>query len=284
VARPLRRNNLTHKVIEAARPKVRESLRAWTKERRAVAERECFVDVILEGRRFVVAHSEEIARQTKRTRTAALSRATSSVTMRVARTIGQHKGTIPVTGKALSHQETLLHLHDYLKERNLTRYYRIWLDETGTICWQPDEKARQWEKEIDGKLVLETTNRTMEPEEVVGQYKQLQDVERCFRSLKSSLDIRPMHHWVDRRIEAHIFICVLALQIQRVMRQRLRKLNIRRAPEKVLEKLSRQRTVDATANGKKLQGLVRATEEQLHLFKALGMPAPQHKHLTDPTL
>jgi transposase len=93
-----------------------------------------------------------------------------------------------------------------------------------------------------------------------------------------------MHHWVDRRIEAHIFICVLALQIQRVMRQRLRKVNIRRSPEMVLEKLSRQRTVETDANGRKLRGLVRATEEQLHLFKALSMPAPQHKHLTDPTL
>jgi transposase len=284
VARPLRRNKVTREVIEAARPKVRESLRAWTKERRPVAERQCFVDVVLKGRRFVVAHSEEIARQTKRTRTAALSRATSCITLRVARTIGQHNGTIPVTGKALSHQETLVHLHDYLRDRKLTRYYRIWLDEEATICWEPDEKTRQWENEIDGKLVLETTNRTMDPEDVVRQYKELQDVERCFRTLKSSLDIRPMHHWVDRRIEAHIFICVLALQIQRLMRQRLKKVNIRRSPEMVLAKLSRQRTVEATADGKTLQGLVRATEEQLRLFKALSMPAPQHKHLTDPTL
>jgi transposase len=284
VARPLRRNNVTRQVIEAARPKVKQSLRAWTKERRPVAARECFIDVALKGRRFVVAHSEEIARQTKKTRTAALSRATSYITLRVARTVGQHNGTIPVTGKALSHQETLVHLHDYLRDRNLTRYYRIWLDEHGTICWEPDEETRRWENEIDGKLVLETTNRTMEPEEVVRQYKELQDVERCFRTLKSSLDIRPMHHWVDRRIGAHIFICVLALQIQRVMRQRLRRVNIRRSPEMVLEKLSRQRTVEATANGRKLQGLVRATEEQLRLFKALNMPAPHHKHLTHPTL
>jgi transposase len=284
VARPLRRNKVTREVIEAARPKVKQSLRGWTKERRRVAERECFVDVLLKGRRFVVAHSEEIAKQTKRTRTAALSRATSYITLRVARTIGQHNGTIPVTGKALSHQETLVHLHDYLRDRKLTRYYRIWLDKHGTICWEPDDKTRQWENEIDGKLVLDTTNRTMDPEEVVRQYKELQDIERCFRTLKSSLDIRPMHHWVDRRIEAHIFICVLALQIQRLMRQRLKKVNIRRSPEMVLEKLSRQRTLEATANGKNLKGLVRATEEQLRLFKALNMPAPQHKHLTDPTL
>ena len=53
------------------------------------------------------------------------------------------------------------------------------------------------------------------------QYKELQDIERCFRTLKSSLDIRPVYHFVDRRVRAHVFICVMALQIQRLMRQRL---------------------------------------------------------------
>jgi len=90
-----------------------------------------------------------------------------------------------------------------------------------------------------------------------------------------------MHHWVDRRIEAHMFICLLPLQIQRLMRQRLKKVDIRLSPEVVLEKLPRQRTVKATANGKKFRGLVRATDHQLRLFRALNMPAPQHKHLYD---
>ena len=44
-----------------------------------------------------------------------------------------------------------------------------------------DEDSRRWEYEIDGKLVLETTNKTLNPEEIVHQYKELQDVERCFR-------------------------------------------------------------------------------------------------------
>jgi transposase len=284
VARPLRRNKVTRQVIEAKRPKVRENRRAWAQDRRPIAKRECFGDIVLGGRRFVLAHSEEIARQTRKTRTVSLSRATSYITWRVARTVGQQNGTIPVTGKALSHQETLIHLHDYLRDLDLSRYYRLWLDERGTICWEPDKKTRSWENEIDGKLVLETTNRTMTPEEVVHQYKELQDIERCFRTLKSSLDIRPMYHWVDRRIEAHIFICVMALQIQRLMRQRLRGASVNRSPERALEKLSFQRTVEATANSKKIRGLVRPTAEQLTLFKALSVPPPQPKHLANPAL
>lgn len=284
VSLPLRQSRISRQVIEAVAGQVKEQCKLWEKTKTPLAKRECFVDVSLDDRRFVLSHSDEIARQTKKTRKSTLSQATSYVTWRVARTLGQHNGTIAVKGKALSYQETLLHLHDYLKKRKLNRYYRLWLDEAGTIQWEPNAKRRRWENDIDGKLVLETTNRTLSPEEIVHQYKELQDVERCFRTLKSSLDIRPVHHRVDRRIEAHIFICVMALQIERLMRQRLRKAKITRSPERVLEKLSFQRTVEATADGKRVHGLVSATEEQITLFSALNIPKPQHKNLANPTL
>jgi len=152
------------------------------------------------------------------------------------------------------------------------------------VRWEPDEKSRKWENEIDGKLILETTNRTLSPKQVVHHYKELQEIERIFRTLKSSLDVRPIYHWVDRRIEAHIFMCVLALQIQRLMRQRLRTAKIKRSPERVLEKLSFQKTVEATSEGRKIQGLVPPTEEQLSFFEALNLPKPQQKHRANPAL
>jgi transposase len=243
-------------VIGAVEDKVKEQVKLWEEKRTPFARRECFLDVIVEDRRFVVAHNDEIARQTKKNRKRALGKATSYIKWRVARTIGRQEGKIPINGKALSYQETLLHLHDYLRDRKLQRYYRIWLDDQGKINWEPKE-------------------------EVVHQYKELQEIERCFRTLKSSLDIRPMYHWVDRRIQAHIFMCVMALQIHRLMRYRLRKAKILRSPERVLEKLSFQRTVEARADGKKIQGLIPPTPEQLSFFEALNIPAPQHKDLAN---
>ena len=42
-------------------------------------------------------------------------------------------------------------------------------------------------------------------------------IERCFRSLKHTrIKLTPMYHWLLRRIEAHVRICVLALLIERV--------------------------------------------------------------------
>jgi hypothetical protein len=50
--------------------------------------------------------------------------------------------------------------------------------------------------------------------ELVEAYKDLKFNERGFRSLKTvDLDIRPIHHWTDARVRAHVFICMLALYL-----------------------------------------------------------------------
>jgi transposase len=284
VARPLRRNLIAQEVLSALAPQIRAQINHWHQTQTPLTERQGFFEVTLEGRRFVVAHQDDIAQQTKKTRQRKLIKATAYITERLARTIMQQKGSIPVTGKALNHQETLLHLHTYLKDRQLLRYYRLRLDEQGQVECPAHEENRQWELTIDGKLLLETTNHTLSPQETVQQYKELQDIERCFRTLKSSLDIRPMYHWVDRRIEAHIFMCVMALQLQRVLRHRLRTAKIDTSPERVLEKLSFQRTVAANINGRTVQGIIPPTQGQLKIFDALQLPAPQHQNLQDPAL
>ena len=51
--------------------------------------------------------------------------------------------------------------------------------------------------------------------EAVRSYKALTQVERAFRSLKTiDLKIRPIHHWLEDRVRAHIFLCMLAYYVQ----------------------------------------------------------------------
>ena len=275
VARPLRQNRTSREAIKAVAKDIKRQLKEWETKKTPLAERECFYETTIDASRFVVAHNEEIARQSKHTRKVRLSQTTSYIKWRIARTRACLDGRVSPGGRVLDDQETLLHLHDYLMDRNLTRFYEIYLDNEGHVAWRPDNEARLWELEIDGKLLLETTNKTLSPKEVVTQYKELQDIERCFRTLKSSLDIRPMYHWVDRRIEAHIFMCIMALQLHRYMRSRLHASKIVKSPERVLEKLSFQRTVEAEVQGSTIKGLTPATPEQLSFYNALGVVKPQ---------
>ncbi len=53
-------------------------------------------------------------------------------------------------------------------------------------------------------------------------YKRLSRVERAFRSLKTvDLKVRPIHHRLDTRVRAHVFVCMLAYYVEWHMRQRL---------------------------------------------------------------
>lgn len=69
----------------------------------------------------------------------------------------------------------------------------------------------------DGKWVLQTNDDSISLEDAANGYKSLMVIERCFRSLKrTQIKLTPMYHWLDRRIEAHVKICVMSLLIERV--------------------------------------------------------------------
>jgi hypothetical protein len=71
-------------------------------------------------------------------------------------------------------------------------------------------------EKFDGKFVVITNDDTLSAEDVALGYKGAWIIESCFRRMKQTgLEVRPMFHWTPRRIEAHVKLCVLALQMQR---------------------------------------------------------------------
>lgn len=78
-----------------------------------------------------------------------------------------------------------------------------------------DKKKIAEESRYDGKYVLLTTDRDLDACELASQYKHLFSVERAFRSLKSGINLRPINHYKNERIKAHVSLCVLSYFIQR---------------------------------------------------------------------
>jgi transposase len=55
----------------------------------------------------------------------------------------------------------------------------------------------------------------MDAEKAVLAYKDLSKVERAFRTMKSmDLQVRPIHHYAENRVKAHLFICLLAYYVE----------------------------------------------------------------------
>jgi transposase len=76
-------------------------------------------------------------------------------------------------------------------------------------------KVKQEEK-LDGKYLLSTSDRSLSAEDIALGYKTLMEVERAFRTLKSTLCLRPVYHSKDDRIRSHVMVCWLALLLVRV--------------------------------------------------------------------
>jgi len=83
------------------------------------------------------------------------------------------------------------------------------------------------EAALDGLYVIRTSVDAEEfsSEETVRTYKSLSQVERAFRSMKTvDLEIRPIFHWKDDRIRAHVFLCMLAYYVEWHLRRNLKPL------------------------------------------------------------
>jgi transposase len=102
---------------------------------------------------------------------------------------------------------------DLLASRRTKRYLTI--SPTGQISINRNaiiEAAR-----TDGKWVLQTNDDSLNTADAACAYKGLTVIERCFRTLKrTQLKLDPVYHWLPRRIEAHVKLCVMALLIERV--------------------------------------------------------------------
>jgi transposase len=69
----------------------------------------------------------------------------------------------------------------------------------------------------DGKYLLRTADESLTPEDVADAYKALYQAERGWRDLKTvQINLRPVFHHKDNRIQAHVQLCWLALLLLRV--------------------------------------------------------------------
>jgi transposase len=106
------------------------------------------------------------------------------------------------------------------------------------------DKLRQ-ARQREGRYLLRTNitgGRTAE--ELWQFYLQLTEVEAAFKNLKGDLALRPIHHQLEQRIEAHIFISFLAYCLHVTLRRRLRDLAPGLTPRAVLEKFATLQMLD----------------------------------------
>jgi transposase len=131
----------------------------------------------------------------------------------------------------------------------------------------------------EGRYLLRTNLCTQEPVQLWQFYIQLTEIEAAFKNLKDDLQLRPIYHRLESRIEAHIFVAFLAYCLHVTLRARLKPLAPGLTPRAVLDKLAAIQMLDVhfpTTDGRTLI-LSRYTElnaDQQLLVKQLKLNLP----------
>ena len=94
---------------------------------------------------------------------------------------------------------------------------RRYLRRTHTGLLRVDAAAIKRESHLDGKWLLRTSDSTLTPDDLAAAYKTLLQVERGWRDMKGALGLRPVFHYREDRIRAHVQLCWLALLLMRVI-------------------------------------------------------------------
>ena len=117
-----------------------------------------------------------------------------------------------------------------VNKRGYNKFLEISKDVEVIISEEKIAEAAAWDG-LKGYI----TNTDLKPAEVVEQYHGLWVVERAFRISKGTLEMRPMFHFTERRIEAHVCICFIAYKIYKELERLIAINKIGMSVDKVLD-------------------------------------------------
>src|SRR5271166_3720743 len=168
------------------------------------------------GERLIVCRNPLLAAERKRKRDELMA-ATERNLSRIRQAVLRKRA--PLRGRA----EIGLAVGSVLDKHKMGKHFELIITDTSLVYPRTDETIAA-EARLDGIYVIRTNvpKEALSPEDTVGAYKALAQVERAFRSTKTvDLEIRPVFHWTAPRVRAHVFLCMLAYYVEFHMRRRL---------------------------------------------------------------
>ena len=136
-----------------------------------------------------------------------------------------------------------------------------------------DKDRIKYEARFDGKWVLQT-NTDLSADQVALKYKELWQVEKVFRDVKSLLETRPIFHQKDRTIRGHVFCSFLALVLRKELDRRLLKAGHRFEWAEIKQDLKALQQVTIEEDGRRLSIRSRSQGVCGKIFQSVGVAMP----------
>ena len=155
-----------------------------------------------------------------------------------ARSNGCGPGSSKMSAMSLGHEELLMKLGAArAKARAAWRLLNIEVAaDAASFSYALNRKKLRQVRRREGRYLLRTNLCGRDPAQLWQFYIQLVEVEAAFKNLKDDLQLRPIYHQLEERIEAHIFVAFLAYCLQITLRARLKPMAPGLTPRAVLDK------------------------------------------------
>lgn len=164
--------------------------------------------------RLIACYNPLLAEQRRRKRDALLAKTEEKLTA-LAQEVQRR------THRPLTQTEIALKAGRKIHRWKMAKHFTLSIAD-GVFRWSRKTESIAAEEQLDGIYVIRTSEsqQRLSAADTVRGYKRLALVERAFRSLKGiDLMVRPIHHRVEPRVRAHIFLCMLAYFVEAYLRQ-----------------------------------------------------------------
>lgn len=180
------------------------------------------------------------------------------------------KGTVKKTEKIWERIGRLKEKHSAVSGR-----YQIEIAEkegkVTQLTWSKKDKPKT-DTKTHGEYFIRTNIENAKEKQLWQAYNTIREVEATFRCLKSDLMLRPVHHQKDQRVEAHIYLAILAYQLVNTIRYMLKKNEINHEWKSIVQIMNTQTIQSVLLNTETKKMCVRKParpiERALQIYKA----------------
>lgn len=148
---------------------------------------------------------------------------------------------------------------------------------SGRATYEIDATLIAKDEQYDGYYALQTSELGMSVTELTEAYRMLWKIEESFRLMKSTLEVRPVFHWTERRIKGHFVLCFLAFLLERAMELLLSDHQVEDvSAQKIRDALNSMQLLQFSLDGKDVYLRERHPALATRIFSLLKLPMPKN--------
>lgn len=155
-------------------------------------------------------------------------------------------------GNLKDHHKILVRADKIISKNKVKKFFEITELEDGKFDYKINNDKLNKVAKYDGLFVITTTYKNGDCFDILSQYKNLRKIEKAFHHIKNYIELRPIYHYKENRVKAHVFICFLSYLLLQTLERKLKDIDSGYSASKFIEKAKKISMATITVRDEKL--------------------------------